>query len=139
MNNFSNKHNAGIKPNPLIKEKIIDNAVDNKLPCAIAFKIAKELGVSASEIGKNADLINFRLTKCQLGLFGYTPEKKIIKPQDTVDDEIKTTIKTAVVDNKLTCENAWQIAATYNVHKLAVSAACEFMGIKITKCQLGAF
>jgi len=139
MNNYSNKHNAGEKSNPLIKEKIIAHATQNELPCAVAFKIAKELGVSEMEIGKNVDLIDFRLTKCQLGLFGYTPEKKIIKSKSTVDPEIKTAIKKALVDKRLTCENAWSIAKSYDVHKMTISAACESMGIKITKCQLGAF
>jgi hypothetical protein len=63
MNTYSDKHNAEEKPNPLVKEKIIEYTQKNELPCTIAFNIAHELCVSAIEIGKNADLINFRLTK----------------------------------------------------------------------------
>jgi hypothetical protein len=139
MNTYSDKHNAEEKPNPLVKEKIIEYTQKNELPCTIAFNIAHELCVSAIEIGKNADLINFRLTKCQLGLFGYTPEKKIVNHQNTIEPKIKDAIKKALINKRLTCENAWDIATLYNVHKLTISAACESMGIKINKCQLGAF
>lgn len=139
MNNFSSKHSAGEKPNPMVSEKIIKHAMENELPCAVAFSITKELGIPAIEIGKNMDLLNYRLTKCQLGLFGYKPEKKIVKKQNSVDPEIKTAIEKALIESKLTCENAWSIAASFGVHKITISAACESMGIKINKCQLGAF
>ncbi len=139
MNKFLDKHRAGEKPNSLIKDSIIRHALENELPCAVAFNIAKELNVPAIEIGKNVDLINFRLTKCQLGLFGYMPDKKIVKCPESIDPEIKAAIQKALIDNRLSCENAWNIAASFNVHKMTISAACEFMGIKINKCQLGAF
>jgi hypothetical protein len=138
-NNYSNKHSADEAPDPLAKEAIIQKAVNNKLPCAVAFNIAEELDIPVVQIGKTADLMNCKLTKCQLGLFGHTPENKRVTPQDTVDSEIKTAIQKALMDNKLTCENAWKIANSLNVHKMTVSAVCESLKIKINKCQLGAF
>lgn len=139
MNSFSNKHGADEKPDPRVKEKIIRHTVENELPCAVAFNIAKELNMLAIQVGKNADLLNYRLTKCQLGLFGYTPEKKIVKSQTTIDPEIKAAIQKALMEGRLPCEKAWSIASSFSVHKMMISAACEFMGIKINKCQLGAF
>jgi len=78
---FADKHGAGVRVNELIKEKIISQTKNNELACAKAFKIADELNVSAAEVGKTADLLEMRLAKCQLGLFGYKPEKKIVKPK----------------------------------------------------------
>ena len=70
---FTAKHTAGDRPDKKIAEAIKKRSKDNELPCAVAFAIAKEIGVSAEDVGKTVDLLNFRLVKCQLGLFGYTP------------------------------------------------------------------
>jgi len=136
---FTTKHDSGTKPDPIIKDKIFSHIKGNELPCAVAFQIAGELGVSPGDIGKTADLIHVRLVKCQLGLFGYAPEKKIIKPLETIDPGIESAIQKAAIDKRLSCENAWNIAVSLNVHKMTISGTCEAIGMKINKCQLGAF
>jgi PIN domain nuclease of toxin-antitoxin system len=83
--------------------------------------------------------MNFKLTKCQLGLFGYQPQKKIVKPQDSIQENLKNAISQSLSQGKLSCKHAWEIAFRYNIRKMAVSSACETMGIKIKDCQLGAF
>ncbi len=105
----------------------------------IAFKIAKELQVSPGDVGKTVDLLNFRLAKCQLGLYGYQPKKRKVKPKMPLDQGLKNAIINVLVEGKLTCKKVWNIASLCNVHKLRVSCACEAMKIKIIKCQLGAF
>jgi len=45
----------------------------------------------------------------------------------------------AMVDERLPCAAAWDIAAQAGISKMALSAACEALGIKIKPCQLGAF
>lgn len=52
-----------------LEEKVKSSLVDGKLPCAVAFKIAKELKVSPQEIGETADKLGIRIVKCQLGCF----------------------------------------------------------------------
>ena len=47
-----------------------------ELPCALAFDIAGKNNVAPKEVGVALDVLNIRLTKCQLGLFGYQPKKK---------------------------------------------------------------
>ncbi|MEJ2656072.1 MAG: hypothetical protein P8012_02610 [Desulfobacterales bacterium] len=113
---FSDKHGIDAKPDKAIKDEILKCTKDEKLPCAVAFEIAKALRILPYEVGKTADLMNFKLTKCQLGLFGYQPQ-----------------------NGRLSCKHAWEIAARFNIRKMAVSSACETMGIKIKECQLGAF
>jgi hypothetical protein len=48
-------------------------------------------------------------------------------------------IRKALVEEKISCRAAWDIAQQFNVPKMAVSAACESLNLKIKPCQLGAF
>jgi hypothetical protein len=48
-------------------------------------------------------------------------------------------IKEALVDGKLSCESAWEIARRFDASKMKVSSVCEQLKIKIKPCQLGAF
>ena len=136
---FSGKYGPDAKPDRSIRDLILKREQNGKLPCAVAFEIAKDLGVSPGEIGKNVDLLNFRLVKCQLGLFGYHPKKKIVKPLPTVAPDLKDAIREGLVEERLSCAKAWHIASRLTVPKMKVSGACEAMGIKIKPCQLGAF
>jgi hypothetical protein len=56
-----------------MKEKIRlllqERATDRKIPCAIARKIAEELGVSYREIGNAANELNIKIIACELGCF----------------------------------------------------------------------
>ena len=136
---FAQKHGLDAKPDILLKNEITNRVKENKIPCAVAFEIAKELQVSADAVGMTVDLINYRLVKCQLGLFGYQPKKKIVKPQNKVSEDLKDAISDALVQGRLSCKSAWDIASRFKVHKMKVSGACEAMGVKIKPCQLGAF
>ena len=90
-------------------------------------------------MGKAADLMEIKLVKCQLGLFGYEPVKKIVKPKPAANTDLEKAIRSSLVDGKLSCEAAWEIAHEFNISKMSVSAICEALKIKITPCQLGAF
>ena len=136
---FSDKHEATEKPNPEIKNQIERQSKNNEIPCAVAFEIAENIRILPAEVGKTIDLMNYKLVKCQLGLFGYTPEKKIVNPQDTTNNDLKNAIQNALVNEKLPCQSAWEIAARFQVSKMTVSGIAEAMGFKIKPCQLGAF
>jgi hypothetical protein len=125
-------------PEALIKE-VEKRSRNTELPCAVAFDIAKQFGLPPAEVGQAADTLSIKLSKCQLGLFGYTPQKKIIHAQDVVDDALKDAIHAALENGRLPCRNAWEIAERFGLRKMAVSSACETLGIKIKPCQLGAF
>ncbi len=138
-NHFAKKHKGNIELDPAVKEEVLKRSKEGKLPCAVAFEIVKDLGVTAGEVGKTVDLLNFRLMKCQLGLFGYTPEKKIIKPKDTENQGLKDAINNALVNERLSCKSAWNIASDFKIRKMTISSIAEGMGVKIKPCQLGAF
>ena len=52
-----------------LEMKIKSSLVDGRLPCAVAFKIAKELKVSPREVGDAANRLSIKLSSCQLGCF----------------------------------------------------------------------
>lgn len=137
--NFSQKHGANSQISPKVKQKIEDKIKNNEISCAVAFQIAEGLNVTPADIGKGVDLLNVRLIKCQLGLFGYGPRKKAVKPKSPENPELENAIRTALVEDRLACQDAWDIAQRFNIPKMTVSAACEALNIKIKPCQLGAF
>lgn len=136
---FSNKHGADAEADPNATDKIKQNAVNATVACAVAFNIAEELGIAPAEVGKAIDLLDYKIMKCQLGLFGYHPDKKAVKPKAPEDQQVEQAIREALVDEKLTCGDAWSIASRFKVPKMTISAACEALGIKIISCQIGAF
>jgi hypothetical protein len=123
----------------LTEKEILNRATNNELSCVTAFEIAGELNIEPKDIGEAADSIKIRLVNCQLGLFGYKPNKKIVKAQETVSEELKAAILKSLTDGKLSCVKSWEIAADLKVSRFSVSCSCETLGIKIKECQLGAF
>lgn len=136
---FSEKYGPNEKPDPAIKEKILERTQTDEVPCTVAFEIVQELGISPSEVGKTIDLMEYRIVKCQLGLFGYKPGHSIVEPKLPENDQIAEAIKTRAVNEKLACATAWEIATLLDVPKTTVGNACEALNIKIKPCQLGAF
>ena len=64
-----------------IQQAISQQAINQKLGCAAAFEIAAKLNVSPIAVGRTLDQMDYRITHCQLGLFGHSPEKKIVAPE----------------------------------------------------------
>ena len=52
-----------------LEAKIKSSLVNDRLPCAIAFKIAKELKVSPRDVGDAANRLSVKISGCQLGCF----------------------------------------------------------------------
>jgi hypothetical protein len=53
----------------VLKEELEASLVNGKLPCAVAFKIARKLKVTPREVGDTANKLNIRIVSCQLGCF----------------------------------------------------------------------
>ena len=136
---YSDKHGDNVKLDESIASKIRSRAKNNELPCAVAFDIAADLGCDPDKIGQTSDLLNFRLTKCQLGLFGYKPEKKIVKSERPADPRLEEALKKQAASGAIACKDAWKLAVQFKVSKMTISAGCEALGIKVKPCQLGAF
>ena len=130
-------------PNRKYDQKIIeaikDRSSDKTIPCAVAFSIADELKVPPAEVGSAADFLETKIVKCQLGLFGYHPEKRAVKPAESVTAELEKAIREALVNDRLPCLAAWEIAKPFDIPRMGVSSACETLKIKISDCQLATF
>jgi hypothetical protein len=122
-----------------LKKEILEQVKNNSITCKKAEEIAGELGFSLEETGRTIDILNIRITKCQLGLFGYGETQKIVQPAKEIAPEVKESVTVAVKDGMLSCIAAWRIADELNISRTKVTAACEAMNIKIKPCQLGAF
>jgi len=136
---FAQKHPSDSETDPRVISALKQRASDGGVPCAVAFEVASELDVTPGFVGKTSDLLELKLKKCQMGLFGYEPDKRIVKPAETVSEELGTCIRERLTDNRLSCVKAWEIAKKLGLTKMAISSACETLDIKINACQLGAF
>ena len=142
------KHNregyAGKHPQSTVLDETVVDALkgeikDGQISCAAAHEVAKQLERPPAAIGVALDLMEVRLSRCQLGLFGYKPDKRIVKNIDHWGISLEKDIRAALVDSRLPCIEAWSIARRQNVSRLTVANVCESLGIKIRPCQLGAF
>ena len=138
---FSDKHGPNARAHPGAIDLIQKSAKKEAVTCAAAHRIAEELKLSPAEIGKAIDLLEYEICKCQLGLFGYGqgPDKKVVEPKAPENQQLEEAIRAALVNEKLTCHDAWSIASRFKIPKMTVSNACEALEIKIKPCQLGAF
>jgi hypothetical protein len=136
---YSKKHPDSRKPVPATADAVQKEAKNGEVPCAVAFRIAGELSVDPGDVGSTMDLLELRIAKCQMGLFGYMPEKSIVRPAEKVERKLEAAIRRSLADGRLPCMAAWKIAKSFKVSKMAVASACEALKIKISDCQLGAF
>lgn len=136
---YSEKHPSDRKVNPQISEGVSDRSSDGEIPCAVAFDIADHFKTSPEEVGFTIDSLEIKVTKCQLGLFGYGPKKMRIKPAEMVSAPLEEAIRQYLINGRLPCDAAWKIAERHGIRKMEVSSACEALKIKISPCQLGTF
>jgi hypothetical protein len=138
---FASKHShrSPDQVDPAIRAALAHNTEKGELACAVAFRLADELQKPPAAIGEAADLLGIRLVKCQLGLFGYSPDKKIVQAAAAVDSDLEEAIRRGLENDRLPCREAWNIAKAFKMSRMGVSAACEALAIKIKPCQLGAF
>ncbi|MBW1997774.1 MAG: hypothetical protein JRJ29_07400 [Deltaproteobacteria bacterium] len=136
---YAKKHPADRQVNPKIANAVKEKAVEGIMPCATAFTIVKELGVEPEEVGFTLDCLEIKIVKCQLGLYGYQPSRKIVQPADKVDPDLEKAIRGSLENDRLSCAKAWEVAERFSIPKMGISSACEALRIKISPCQLGAF
>ena len=136
---FFTKHPKDTKVDEDLKKEILEQVKNSSLSCKKAEEIAGEMGFSLEETGRTIDILNIKITKCQLGLFGYGETQKIVQSAKEIPPELKESITSALEDERLSCVAAWEIAGKLNISRMKVAAACEALQIKIKPCQLGAF
>ena len=136
---YAAKHPAGTQADPALCRTIEKKSRRQRISCVAAHAVARDFAVSPATVGRAIDLMEHRLEKCQMGLFGYTPERRIVTPAVSVSPELSEAIEKNSVDDRITCLACWQIAERLELPRMAVSSACEALQLKIITCQLGAF
>ncbi len=136
---YAAKHSKGAQADPNVVEQVRQKLSENHISCAAAHAVAADLSIAPSYVGMTIDLLEARIVKCQMGLFGYSPQKNIVTPADSVSPELKNAIETELTDSRISCEHCWEIASKQGIKKLDVASACESLGVKVKPCQLGAF
>jgi hypothetical protein len=135
---YGEKH-PGASIGKEISEALKKKKVDGAMTCPLAFQAAGELNLTAAEIGRALDLLEIPLSKCQLGLFGYSPVRRIVQVAESVPEDLEAAIRKALKDDRLPCAAAFQIAADFKLAKIRVASACEKLKVRLSVCQLGAF
>jgi hypothetical protein len=128
---------------PKVAAAIRERLVGGMLSCSAAFTIVHALDVEPLEVGWTANSIEVRLTRCQLGLFGY-PGKQgwdtYNVPSLPVPPGLPEAIEGARDDEgNLPCSTAWELASRFEASRMLVGYVANTLDVKITPCQLGAF
>jgi hypothetical protein len=126
-----------------IHQAILERLEDGQLPCNHAFAIAQILGVDPLAVGQTANEAGIRISRCQLGLFGYGPKAegkhKIVHAMDTVPENLAARLRASAESDGITCHAIWQAADGLGYVRIEASSAVEAMGLKVSRCQLGCF
>lgn len=122
-----------------VAEKIRAKAHNDSITCSSAHQIAKVLNLPPSEIGVQIDLLEFRITECQLGLFGYGNGGKRINPEIEISPDLDDQLKKKATNGRVSCFSCWDIGDCLKMKRLNVGSACEKNNIRIKPCQLGSF
>jgi hypothetical protein len=136
---YDKKHPEGTKVDEILKREILNVSKDDRISCLAAEKVSRRTGRPLAEIGVAIDVLNINIAQCQLGLFGFSASEKRVPAAEFVAPDLEAVIREALVDGRLPCSAAWEIADRVKIKRWDVAAACENLKIKIKPCQLGAF
>jgi hypothetical protein len=113
-----------------------------RLPCQDAMALAERARVGPRAIGAAADAAGVKLSRCQLGLFGYgrsrTPDQAQSPAETTLPQPLMEHLS-GLERREITCAAAWALADGLQVERLAVGQAAKALGVRINSCQLGCF
>ncbi|MBW2059576.1 MAG: hypothetical protein JRH07_06690 [Deltaproteobacteria bacterium] len=137
---YGTRHRENRRVDKALAEKLKEKAPDGRITCPSAFTVAEEMGRSPAEVGRTADLLELKITRCQLGLFGHTDKRRnIVEPVERVSHELEQAIRQALAGGRLPCKRAWALAARFGMSKMEITSACERLGVRLGFCQLGVF
>jgi hypothetical protein len=126
-----------------LRQAMLERLEDGKLPCNQAHAIAQILEITPLTVGLAANEANIRISRCQLGLFGFGPKAegkhKIVHPMDEVPERLAARLRAQADKNGITCTTVWKVADGLGYKRLEASSAVEAMGLKVSRCQLACF
>ena len=87
--------------------------------------------------------MDIRLTRCQIGLFGY-PNKKGwieagVKDLPVADSFVAALNAKAGANKCISCIELWDLAGAHKISRMQAGYLADKLGLQIMDCQLGAF
>lgn len=122
-----------------LEEKLTSLLVGGKLPCPMAFKVARDLKIAPREVGEKADELGIRIIDCQLGCFGAKKATHDDLKGAALDENVAGLVQAAQVQGQMNCEAAWGIAQQLKVSRKKVGDTATQMKVRLVDCQLGCF
>lgn len=115
-----------------------------QLTCEAAHLIAYELGTDPLSVGDQATANGVRITRCQLGFFGYAAQKgmpgyKIVRKLNHVPQAVTAAVREVAKNGQVSCAELWQIGQALGISKADMGNMAETLGVKVRPCQLGCF
>jgi len=124
-----------------LERKLKDRLRDGQLPCAFAFRLAAETKTTPAEVGAEVNRLGVRISRCQLGLFGYKAfgRKGLLQGFEEVPGDVAVSLKAAATNGTISCADLWRVAEEHGLPRVAVACAAETLDLQVTPCQLGCF
>ena len=122
-----------------IEKQITDSLTDGRLPCPVAFSVARKVNVTPKSIGEKADELGIRISNCQLGCFGTKKATHEELAGVPLDETVAKAVRDALVDGGLPCAVAYELARKLRVGRRRVGDTASQMKIHVINCQLGCF
>lgn len=120
----------------LFFKKIQPDILNGFVSCKTLLSAAKSTGITGEGAQRIADKRKIRINKCQLGFFGWENTDAL---SFTSSEKLKKCIRTASVDNTVTCRALWNCADSCDSSRRETGAAVDGLGFKVKGCQLGIF
>jgi hypothetical protein len=136
--NYAKKH-TGTQLDQALAGPIMQASSNGKLACASAHRLATAQNCSPKHIGTQADLLELRITQCQLGLFGQAKGKKNFNLDADITPQLKDRILERQSEGRISCKTCWELAKEFKISKIDMGSVCEQLEIRIKPCQLGVF
>jgi len=126
-----------------LHQAMVERLQDGKLPCNRAFAIAQILDLEPLTVGLTANETGIRISRCQLGLFGYGPKAegkhKIVHAMADVPERLAALLRAEAEGENITCDAVWRVADGLGYKRIEASSAVEAMGLRVSRCQLACF
>ncbi len=141
-------HKKPVAPGSAIDDELAGSIkkclLEETLPCAGAFAVAEDLERTRLEVGQGADVLRIPLSQCQLGLFGYPDKARLwqspgYREPDVAPQVVEAILATQDKNGKISCEALMAIADRFGIKRAEAGRAADREGIRVIRCQLGAF
>ena len=122
-----------------LAETVKSGLKDGNLPCGVAFKISREMGVPKIAVGEMTDRLGVRVSNCQIGCFKVDKLIHDDEAGNPVDESILVRLEALQRQDALTCMSVHGLAAELKMTPMAVANVANARSMKIHQCQLGCF